>query len=450
MAAHPLLESVAGPRIPHPLAWATPLLPVAASVFGLSALLYCKVQGLAGQPASGLMQNLVLGVYEGLGFVPAFMLCILVLSWSSIWFITGTLDQPWGRLLRVTLAALALALLVNLGGNNPDGGLLGDVLARRLESVLGPVLSSLLVIVAAVAAVLLATDFFFYRYFESLGRGDPATRVVPAGAAPLSAAPEPGVESEAPAALEPAPAVPSWLQRAPVAEFPSPGPAAPPASPVVTPEVARIEVLAATLPATKPRETRVSWRSRMRVSLDDVPQVEPITTPEPPADLAPPAAPPARAALGPEPEPEPEPKPEPAAAAEPDLARDEFVLLEPAVAGAVPGEPEPEPGTAAEPLPEPAAPEAEPTIEIPRPEGRAATRQGSLFGGIASDERLIAEATRLVVTSRRANAAFLRNRLRVRYEEAEELLQALAARGVVQLDPESAQARVLQQELPGE
>ena len=85
-------------------AWAGPLVPIALAGFFLSALSYYHVQMLdAG--ADGLLQALVVGAYRFLGFVPGFMLCLMVLVWGSIWFLTGELARPWNRALRVGIEA---------------------------------------------------------------------------------------------------------------------------------------------------------------------------------------------------------------------------------------------------------------------------------------------------------------------------------------------------------
>lgn len=117
------------------------------------------------------------------------------------------------------------------------------------------------------------------------------------------------------------------------------------------------------------------------------------------------------------------------------------------------------------PLPEPAPaardeastePAAEPIVAIPRPESPpepaapvvrqadepAAARQQSLFGD-GLDQELVQEATDLVVGSRRASASFLQRKLRIDYPLAVELLAELAARGVVALEGDASQGRVL-------
>jgi hypothetical protein len=72
-----------------------------------------------------------------------------------------------------------------------------------------------------------------------------------------------------------------------------------------------------------------------------------------------------------------------------------------------------------------------------------APRQGALFGSAASDEALLGEAEELVVTHRRASVAFLKRRLRIAEDEAREVLQVLARRGVIELEAGGEQARVV-------
>lgn len=454
------------PRSPHPLAWALPLVPVAASVFGMSALLYYKVQAGGEGPGQNLLQSSVAGVYHMLGFVPSFMLCILVLSWSSIWFITGRLATPWGRLLRVLTAAVALALLVNLGSTpNPDGGMLGHFLVPRLVRSLGFALTTVLVVATTVAAMLLATDFFFYRHFEALGREvaertrskvrlDP--RFQDAGGSEPSAQDtalefrslDAAVGPEETLALDPtAFGLPEALR----------------AAPEIVPEAAPVTVAeplpeVAVTPAPPDETQRPGWRSRLRIRLDDIPPA--VAT----ADVAISDAPGFEPELAAVPELAPEPEVTAPLAPEENVVQivaaadteelgiafgSEAHSEEAPVVLPTPqpvAEPESIPDLLSEPEPEPelaAQPAPEPVVEVPRAPEPALPRQGTLFGGAAEDEALIEEATALVVNHRRANAAFLRNRLRIRYEEAVDLLHALAQRGVVALDESGVQGRVL-------
>lgn len=126
------------------------------------------------------------------------------------------------------------------------------------------------------------------------------------------------------------------------------------------------------------------------------------------------------------------------------------------VADDVPPEPEPQPEVVDAPAfeAEPAGdlaeePEAaasaeveEPVVEIPRPE-EDAPRQGSLFGLKRGDDPLVAEAIDLIQQSGRASASFLQRKLRVDFGTASQLLLILAERGVIELDADQSQGRLL-------
>jgi len=81
-------------------------------------------------------------------------------------------------------------------------------------------------------------------------------------------------------------------------------------------------------------------------------------------------------------------------------------------------------------------------VEIPRPE-EDAPRQGSLFGLKRGDDPLVAEAIDLIQQSGRANASFLQRKLRVDFGTASQLLLILAERGVIELDADQSQGRLL-------
>lgn len=120
------------------------------------------------------------------------------------------------------------------------------------------------------------------------------------------------------------------------------------------------------------------------------------------------------------------------------------------------------PAASAEPMAEPervepsvaqqVAQPKEPPVEIPRSEPRAPVaesdseraggRQQSLFAQ-GLEEGLVQEAVDLVVAARRASAGFLQRKLRIDYPLALELLAELAARGVVALEGDATQGRVV-------
>jgi DNA segregation ATPase FtsK/SpoIIIE-like protein len=113
------------------------------------------------------------------------------------------------------------------------------------------------------------------------------------------------------------------------------------------------------------------------------------------------------------------------------------------------------------PLEPPQVDPREPTIAIPRPEAAASSRlpsppraaaeraadevsvrQQNLFGA-GLEEDLVQEAIELVLGSRRATASLLQRKLRIDYEMACRLLVELAARGIIALDADAAQGRVI-------
>jgi hypothetical protein len=181
---------------------------------------------------------------------------------------------------------------------------------------------------------------------------------------------------------------------------------------------------------------------------------EPIVFPDEdvPAAEAPRDAVPAAELREPEPEPEPAITPEDAIAPEAtvpaperpvgDEAEDE-VEAEVEADAPIAGEPVvniPRPAVPPEPrVPEPAA--AAPEREL-GPESEHAARQKHLFAAHL-DAGLVREAIELVTSSRRASVAFLQRKLRIDYPLASDVLAELAARGVVALDGDATQGRVL-------
>ena len=130
MGAQPAsLRAQSRPRI----TWAVPLLPVGLAVFLLYGLTHYHLQVRGTGVTQGPFQGLVAAVYDVLGFVPGFMVCLLVLIWSSIWFFSGNIQRPWGRMARILAFGLSLALVVSLGPDSAEathpGGLIGGFLA---------------------------------------------------------------------------------------------------------------------------------------------------------------------------------------------------------------------------------------------------------------------------------------------------------------------------------
>lgn len=159
-----------------------PLLPIGLAMFTLSALLYYHLRHDALEPQSAL-QVLVSWVYRSFGFAPSFLGFLLLLTWGSIWFVTGSCERALARLGRLFAMVVMLGVFLNLG----DGGVspafhkgeLGAWLGGHLVSVLGYYPSLVAVWAVTVAALLLATDFFFRDAFERLrepSRSDSARR----------------------------------------------------------------------------------------------------------------------------------------------------------------------------------------------------------------------------------------------------------------------------------
>lgn len=148
--------------------WA--LVGIAFSVFMLAAITSFRLRGGAEGVETGVLSSPVVAFYRLLGFEPAFMCCVLVLAWSSIWFLTGRMERPWARIGKVFVLGLCLSILVNLradGSVAPDASILGGFFAARLYGVFGFLLSTIVVSAGAIVMLFKVTDHFFIRYFES-------------------------------------------------------------------------------------------------------------------------------------------------------------------------------------------------------------------------------------------------------------------------------------------
>lgn len=455
--------------------WLWPLLPIGLAMFCGSALVYYHLfHDEVG--VTSVLQRAIAALYATVGFAPALLLCLLVLTWSSIWFVTGAIERPAGRVLKLLAMTVMLSVFMNLG----DGGVatafhkgaLGAWLAERLVAAFGYYPSLVLVWLVTFGALLLATDFFFSEGFERLRTPQ--------------ASPDTGVEAAVTDHLKglagAATAVSGGLPRAnqsgvrvagePVAGESVAGEsvagwsaaAAPPAEP----EDGDVEVE----PAVDPLHEPVAPVSRRRSYFERryVPREEPaaaeawlpgagdgqeIDNPETFAEASAAALP-------------ADPRAEPNAAADDgsgaptgDPTGDptgEPMAGAATAADAAASPPEPPADAASARGPDPAA---EPIVTIPRaepreldrrdpaaaaalvvPPPRDENRQQSLFADLP-DEDLVEEARVLVVESRRASAALLQRKLRIGYDEARALLAELAARGVVELEADQAQGRVI-------
>jgi hypothetical protein len=488
-------------------AWLAPLVPVAIASLALSALVYYHVCGNGLGDSASALQLLIVGIYRSVGFVPSFLFFLLALTWGSIWFLTGRIQDPAKRLLHLLGLTLVLAIWVNLQpgeGPVPLGrGTIGAWIAGRMLPLFGHLLSTLLVAPVALATLVLATDFFFYRYFEELGTGHKRADAGPSLAGEL------GVETAVPEEFKGLAERTRDLVPAPAASGSSAGD-------VVSAEAAASE------PSTAWRTMRAEraalsdsterWAAR-RAAEDaaslaafeaDLAEDETGSEPEPADDEAP------AVVIGPPPRTAPEQAEEEAAtiidateAAETEEAEeaeeradaqpmaideDEDEQEEDERGGDGPEviTPPPRPGsrTVAEPeaqgvsldeqwsldlqetesAGEGADPRAahedagedetaEPEVVEERDEEEEPTvtiprpaepvRQRRLFRDPSIDEGLVREATDLVLESGRANAAHLQRRLRIDYEQAVELLGILAQRGVIHLEAGANQGRLL-------
>jgi len=164
------------------------ILPAGVSVTSMASLSYYHIQRMQGpvMPKS-LLQHWYIALYESVGFAPALLFFLLVTVWSVLWFATGRLERPIGRLGRLIAMAVLLGVALNLGAGSvapgPQKGELGAWLGSVLVGMVGYYPSLLLVWAATLGALLLATDFFFADSFERLWR------------ARSSAADEAGVEA---------------------------------------------------------------------------------------------------------------------------------------------------------------------------------------------------------------------------------------------------------------
>ncbi len=458
--------------------WLWPFVPMGIAALSLSAVSYYHLHRHEFVPQSAL-QRFFAGVHGFLGFAPSVMFFGMVIVWSTLWCVTGRIDRPLGRLLRLVAMAVMLGMLLNLGGGGTatvdHQGALGAWCAGVLVDGFGYVVSLLLVGVMTLASVLLATDFFFQDAFERLrSSARPAVPAADGGVEPAVAEHLRRLAEEVPAE----PAVP--VAAAPVSASPS-EPVVDAFVPPVTNEVEEPRRRRSYFERRYEREAEARERApREDEWVPAAPDNQEIDNPESAEPALPEAAaspggeldgadqPPiaARAVWHAEPEPEPEPEPAIRSEPEPDAlvaattdegtthegTTDEVAADEgfDAALGGPAEEPPlveplveiPRPDPLPEPIPEPdLAPEpvAMAAGDVPQAE---APMQQQLFGA-AVDEALLAEATEVVTLWRRASVAFLQRKLRIDYATATEVLAALAARGVVAIEGDATQGRVL-------
>lgn len=151
------------------------ILPAGVSVTSMASLSYYHLQRMQGPVApKSLLQHWYIALYESVGFAPSLLFFLLVTVWSVLWFATGRLERPLGRLGRLVAMAVLLGVALNLGAGSvapgPQKGELGAWLGSVLVGMVGYYPSLLLVWAATLGALLLATDFFFADSFERLWR----------------------------------------------------------------------------------------------------------------------------------------------------------------------------------------------------------------------------------------------------------------------------------------
>lgn len=157
-----------------------PWIPIGISTVSVSALLYYHFHQFEFTPTAAL-QLAYAWIYRSFGLAPSFLFFLLVAAWSSVWLLTGELQRPVGRLLRITSMAVLVGIFLNLGEGGVSPGVhkgeLGAWLAFGLWQWFGYVPSLVVVFAMTFASMLLATDFFFSDAFERLRR----TRAAEAG-----------------------------------------------------------------------------------------------------------------------------------------------------------------------------------------------------------------------------------------------------------------------------
>lgn len=468
--------------------WLWPFIPISLSAFSLSALIYYHLHH--GMELQSPLQVLYARIYAVFGLAPSVMFFVMTLTWSSIWFATGTIERPLARLGKLVAMAVMLGIFINLGTSgvvaDVHKGSLGAWLAGVLWAAFGAFPSLVVVWAITFASFVLATDFFFSDRFE---------RLLDKGAATGEVGVEPAVAEHlrelGSVVLPPVEvATPSISQAVEVDAAPAALPTALPIAAEIEP-VEPLVVLRRSFYADRAAE-RAARREAAQAEaaaaelVVDAPNEEPVVTARPVKSVDEPVGMPvaapmldAEAPIAAE-ESDAASSTDAAPPAEPEASSSgEFPGIAPWLAAAAEGEVGA--GSVAEPLamaadsvasmpfgpepaPEPAEEQAmtvEPIIAIPRPErsydapaeeqavARPAptpfaepVRQQSLFGS-GLDEVLLQDAIEVVTNSGRASVALLQRKLRIDYALACDVLAALAARGIVALDGDAASGRVI-------
>ena len=475
------------------------LLPFCVAVFSLSALFYYHLR-FDDTVIESPLQVTYAAIYRTFGFAPSFVFFLLLLIWTSIWFFAGKIERPGTRLVRLLATTVMLGVFLNVGESSvgipppPHQGELGAFLASRMVAAFGYYPSLALVLVVTLGALLLATDFLFSETFERLSARSRRSQTEAAAEAdagveaevtdhlkglaatgssplPASAAATTGIDvmvaadDDLEAGVDAANAEVGVVDdiAAEVREF---GEAEIDVEPVIEPPTS----------LSRPSRRRSYYERRYEEPPAVAePEVEPEVTPE----VWLPSAAEAQEIDNPESEEEIllasaeadadaeidaeesfviDPVDEHGATVEIESAPAADAFADAAIEPAQLPEPGPDFGPEREPEPdEEPVQRDEPLFAIPRPPetetaapgeresatGEAPTRQQGLFPTEINEE-LITEAREVVLETRRVSAALLRRRLRIGYDEAREVLAALSARGIVELDADASHGRVVE------
>jgi len=445
--------------------WLWPLLPIGVSVFFLSSLIYYHVRHDAIEVRS-VLQVAVASVYRVAGFAPAVLCFLLALTWSSIWFATGQLERPVSRVLRLLAMTLMLGVFLNVGDGgatwHPHKGELGAWFAGHLLAAFGYLPSLVLVWAVTFASLLLATDFFFSESFERL-RQRPADAGVEVAVTDHLR----GLgQTDAATLQEPTPGM--GFATPPKADLATPGEFAAGAGLAPEPETAA--------PEAEPRRPTYAERRARRgkfepaaerpfepveadgASDSEIPDAEDVEedADEDTAEIERSATAGEQAEPGSETSAADEIGPPVLASADESEDDDDLFVggsaareaVEDDLSGVQPGD-----AGGEEPLVQIPRMDVPPVFREPTAPGetraaeespeRGAGRQQELFAA-GIDERLIQDAIELVTSTRRASATLLQRKLRIDYARAVDLLGELAARGLVALEGDASQGRVLE------
>ena len=128
--------------------WLWPFCSGGVALFCISSLLYFHFNRRE-IAVESFLQEAIAGIYNILGLAPSVVFFLMVLAWSSIWLVTGILERPLQRLVRLLVMALMVGVFLNLGSAGDPSvthtGSLGGWIAGRLVIGIGYVFSIVLV-----------------------------------------------------------------------------------------------------------------------------------------------------------------------------------------------------------------------------------------------------------------------------------------------------------------